>query len=93
MDITRGEKVEQELDVIIGRRHERRIEDEGERQAHELWAASVERYNSQHARAALLDRIEYHQRMASSHRATLTDLVNHHVVEAERCRERLGMTT
>lgn len=40
MDIANGELVEQQLTGLIERRHEKRVETEGEREAEALWKAS-----------------------------------------------------
>jgi hypothetical protein len=43
VDITRGEHVEAELDAMIRRRHDQRVQTEGERLEEELWQESVDR--------------------------------------------------
>jgi hypothetical protein len=44
VEITRGELTEKELDTLIARRHDQRVEDEGHRPSEELWAASEKAY-------------------------------------------------
>ena len=43
MDISRSEQVETDLDRLIERRHDQRVQTEGERGAEELWADSERR--------------------------------------------------
>jgi hypothetical protein len=46
VDISRSEQVETDLDRLIERRHDQRVQTEGERRAEELWQESVRRYNA-----------------------------------------------
>src|SRR5919202_4669797 len=46
LDIAKGEAVEYELDAIVRRRHDQRVQSEGERAREQLWAESVRRYNA-----------------------------------------------
>ena len=46
MDITRGEHVEKELDLLITRRDEERRAEEGDRRAEEMWAESQRRHDA-----------------------------------------------
>ena len=46
MDISHGEHVEKELDLLITRRHEKRRAEEGERRAEEMWAESERRHDA-----------------------------------------------
>jgi hypothetical protein len=45
VDITRGEQVEAELDALIRRRHDQRVQSEGERAREALWQESVRCYH------------------------------------------------
>ena len=84
MDIAHGEKVEAELDVLITRRHEKRVESEGERLAQEMYAASVTRHNTQREEARRQERAAFHRAHADRLRRVLGDLVAHHQREAEK---------
>jgi hypothetical protein len=44
VDISRSEQVETDLDRLIQRRHDQRVQTEGERLEEELWAESERRY-------------------------------------------------
>jgi hypothetical protein len=44
VDISRSEQVETDLDRLIERHHDQRVQTEGERAAEELWAESERRY-------------------------------------------------
>ena len=46
MDISRSEQVETDLDRLIARRHDQRVQSEAERLEEELWQESVDRYNA-----------------------------------------------
>ena len=50
MELAQGEKVVAEPDSLFRRRDERRRTEEGDRAEHELWQASVERYNARQER-------------------------------------------
>ncbi len=84
MDIAHGERVEAELNVLITRRHEKRRETEGERQAEEAWLESERRHAERRREENRAAWACYHRQQAESHRATLTDLIIHHQAEAER---------
>ncbi len=87
MDIAQGEKVEAELDHMIRRADERRQLTEGERAEHELWQASVERYNARRRREMRAQWYGWHCDQAERHRRTLEALIAHHEGEAERLLE------
>jgi hypothetical protein len=44
MGVAGGEMAEKQLDILITRRHDRRVADEGERQALEMWQESERKY-------------------------------------------------
>jgi hypothetical protein len=50
VDISRSEAVENELNRLIEKRHDRRAAEEKYRPSEELWQASVERYNAERQR-------------------------------------------
>jgi hypothetical protein len=80
-----GEKVELELDRLVERRHDRRVADEGERPAEEIWMESERAYDARRLaenRAAW--RNKYHRGQAERHRGVLEALVAYHEAEAEK---------
>ena len=83
-DISIGEKVESEIDVFIDRRHEKRVRTEGDREREELYEAYVRAYNAQRAQERRAEWASFHRSQAERHRATLNDLVAHHLDAAER---------
>ena len=87
VDISHGEKVEGELDILITRRHEKRRETEGERLEREVWQETEIRHSQQRREANRLAWCEYHRQQAERHRATLTDLIAHHQDQAAKYRE------
>jgi hypothetical protein len=87
VDITRSEKIERELDILVPRCHEKRVETEGERRAREAWQESEILHAQQHREANCLAWASYQRQQAERHRATLTDLIQHHQEQAERYRE------
>jgi hypothetical protein len=69
-DISRGEAVATDLDILITRRHDRRVLEEGERPPEEAWAESERRQEArrhEENRAAWC--CEYHQEQAERHRS------------------------
>ena len=68
-DISQGEKVEGEIDVFISRRHEKRIRDEGERAAQEMYEESCRRHSERERLELLWERLRYHHAMIRSHTA------------------------
>jgi hypothetical protein len=46
VDVSRAESVERELDRLIEKRHDQRVQSEGERLEEELWQETVGRYNA-----------------------------------------------
>jgi hypothetical protein len=87
VDISHGEKVEGELDILITRRHEKRVESEGERQAEELYAASVRAFNAAREHERRAEWATFHRQQAERHRATLTALISRHEAQAAKYRE------
>jgi hypothetical protein len=83
-DISHGEKVEGELDILITSRDARRRETKGDRQAEELYAASVKRFNAVRDQERRAEWATFHRQQAERHRLTLTDLISHHEAAAER---------
>ena len=45
MDIAKGEATEKDLDAMIRRRHDQRVQTEGDGRTEALWQGSVRRYN------------------------------------------------
>jgi len=87
VDISHGEKVEGELDILISRRHEKRVESEGERLEHEVWQETEIRHAQQRREANRLAWAFYHRQQAERHRAVLEALIGHHQDHAEKYRE------
>ena len=89
MDVARNTRTDeaaetQRLETFITCRHEKRVESEGERQAEELYAASVRRYNARREHARRAEWAAYHRQQAERHRATLASLIAHHENQAAK---------
>jgi hypothetical protein len=67
VDISRSEHVETDLDRLIEKRHDQRVQTEGERRAEELWAESVRRYNARRVEDRRLAWCEHFRRMRAVH--------------------------
>ena len=78
MDIKQGEKVEGELDVLIARRHDKRVAEQGERAQEELWRASERRHAEQRREENRAAWCEYHRAAAERARRTLEELIAGH---------------
>jgi hypothetical protein len=66
-DIGRGEAVERELDAFISKRHEQRVQAEGERLALEMWQESERRHAERRREEMRAAWCEYHQGQAARH--------------------------
>jgi len=86
VDIARGEATEKELDLLISRRHDARVKDEGQRREEELWRESERRHAEQRRMANRLAWCAYHVEQAARHRAVLEALVGHHEEQARKYR-------
>jgi hypothetical protein len=84
MDAEKTSMVEGELDNFISRRHEKRVEEEGERPAEEMWAESERRYAARRREKNRAAWCKYHQDQAARHRATLEALATYHECEAAK---------
>jgi hypothetical protein len=80
VDITQGEKVEQELDHMISRADERRRLSQGERREVELWQESVRRYNARQEADHRAAWREYELRLYRIH----SGLAAEHLARAEK---------
>ncbi len=80
MNVTRGEHVEKELDLLITRRHEKRRKTEGERLEEELWRESERRHEAKRREANRLAWCEHYQRMRTLH----WDLADEYTAKLER---------
>jgi hypothetical protein len=91
MDVARNtrtdEAAETQIETFITRRHEKRVESEGERREREVWQETEIRQAQQRSEANRLAWCEYHRQQAERHRATLTDLIAHHQDQAAKYRE------
>jgi hypothetical protein len=90
VDVTRGEIVEAELDRLITKRHDRRVAEEGERPALEMWQESEIRYEANRRQEIRAAWYGWHLDQAERHRRTLKGLIAHHEARAERlcCEDR-----
>ena len=84
MDVAKSSAVEAELDNIISRPHEKRVEEEGEQLAKEMWAESERRYAARRREKNRAAWCKYHQDQAARHRATLEALATYHEGEAAK---------
>jgi hypothetical protein len=75
---------EAELDRLITKRHERRVSEEGERAAEELWRDSVRRYNARQDAENREAWAEYHASQAERLRRTMEPLIAFHEARAQK---------
>jgi hypothetical protein len=87
VDISKGEVAESHLDALIAKRHDQRVQTDGERAREELWQESVRRYNARSCEEERLERLHYHEGQARRLGATLEALVAYHRGEAEKYRQ------
>jgi hypothetical protein len=87
VDVSRSEFVEAELDVMIRRRHDRRVESEGERQERERWQETEIVHDQQRREANRSAWGAYHRSAAKRARATMEALIAEHLAAAERLGE------
>jgi hypothetical protein len=86
-DIAKGEQVEYELTAMIERRHDKRVVEEGERPAEEMWVESERRHDALRREANRTARVEYHRGQAVRLRAVLEALIAEHEEQAEKYRQ------
>jgi hypothetical protein len=79
-----GEAVERELDAFISKRHKRRVQDEGERLALEMWQESERRYAERRREEMRAAWCEYHRDRAASIRRNLEALAEGHEAAAAK---------
>jgi hypothetical protein len=91
MGVAGGEMAEKQLDILITRRHDRRVADEGERQALEMWQESERKYAERRGEANRQAWASFHEEQAERHRATLQALVEHHEIQAAKLCEGEGV--
>jgi hypothetical protein len=91
MGVAGGEMAEKQLDILITRRHDRRVADEGERQALEMWQESERKYAERRGEANHQAWASFHEEQAERHRATLQALVEHHEIQAAKLCEGEGV--
>jgi hypothetical protein len=82
-----AEAAESQIETFIARRDRERREEEGARQAQEMYAESVRRHEESQRRLNAAAWYEYHQGQAERHRATLTALISRHEAQAAKYRE------
>jgi hypothetical protein len=73
VDVAHAEAVEGGLDALIEKRDKQRRREEGERQAHELWQQSVERYHAARRRRNRAAWFAYFCNQAQAHAAIAED--------------------
>jgi len=88
VDAAKTSALEGELDKFISRCHEKRVEEEGERLAEEMWAESERRHAARQREENRATWCKYHQDQAARHRATLEALAAYHESEATRLQRR-----
>ena len=67
MDISQGEKVEGELDILIERRENERRKTEGHRPSEEMWAESERVYFARRQEENRTAWCDYHRRLQALH--------------------------
>jgi hypothetical protein len=90
-DIRASEKQEADITKLIERRHNQRVEDEGERKLEEEWQITERRHAAERQKQLALEWLEYHQQRLEGHKVTAAVLQKHHEVEIERYRRLLGL--
>jgi hypothetical protein len=83
VDISRTEQVETDLDRLIQRRHDQRVQTEGERLEEELWQESVDRYNARRREENRIAWCAYYRRIAGA----LYARAEEYIVRAEELSE------
>jgi hypothetical protein len=91
MGVAGGEMAEKQLDILITRRHDRRVADEGERQALEMWQESERKYAERRREVNRQAWASFHEEQAERHRATLQALVEHHEIQTAKLCEGEGV--
>jgi len=84
VDVAKTSAVEGELANFISRRHEKRVKEEGERTAEEMWAESERRYAARRREENRAAWCRYHQDQAVRHRASLEALATYHESKAAK---------
>lgn len=93
MDITRAEQVESDLNSLITKRHERRVVEEGERPALEMWQESERKHAAERQKQLAFDWIQYHEERLAGQRRIFSLLATHHRSEIQRYQKLLGKKT
>lgn len=83
MDTVGREQVEADLDRLITKRHDQRVNKEQGR-IEDGWVESVRRYNARQEAAREAARYKYHRDQAERLRRTLEELIARHEAAAER---------
>jgi hypothetical protein len=79
-----GDAVERELDAFISKRHEQRVQAEGERLALEMWQESERKYAERRREANRQVWTSFHEEQAERHRAVLDSLIAFHEEQAAK---------
>jgi hypothetical protein len=88
----KGETGEATLDSFISKRHDQRVKAEGERQAEEMWAESVRRYNAQQRERHRAEWYAYHAAQAERVERTAAQIAADHRAQAQKLLEPNGET-
>jgi hypothetical protein len=84
VDVAKTIGVEGELDNILSRPHEKRVEEEGERLAKEMWQESELKYAERRREENSQAWASFHETQAESHRRTLASLIADHEEKARK---------
>ena len=79
-----GDAVEREMDAFISKRHEQRVQAEGERLALEMWQGSEGKYAERRREANRQAWTSFHEEQAERHRAVLDSLIAFHEEQAAK---------
>jgi hypothetical protein len=90
VDVARGEMVEAELDRLVEKRHDRRVADEGERPAEEIWMESERRYDERRRADNRAAWVAYHRGQAERLGCLLASLIAHHEAQVEKYTDQKG---
>ncbi len=90
--VAHGEAVESGLDLLIEKRHDKRVREEGHRPSEEMYMQSVRRYEDRQHREKLWAKLRFHEAMLRSHSETYEHLIRRHRSELVRVEEMLGLS-
>jgi hypothetical protein len=76
----------------VERRHDQRVEAEGERPKHDAWKGAADAHLEKHQQGRLWDKLRHHEAMIRAHTTTHEAIIARHRAEVERCEQLLGIT-